>query len=31
MDISPVILLLLLAFVQMELGEVMRRLAMAAI
>jgi YggT family protein len=31
MDISPVILLLLLSFVQMELGEVMRRLAMASI
>jgi YggT family protein len=30
MDISPVILLLLLSFVQMELGEVMRRLLMAS-
>ena len=31
MDISPVILLLLLSFVQMELGEVMRRLMIASI
>ena len=31
MDISPIILLLLLSFIQMELVEVMRRLMMASI
>ncbi|MGO9388852.1 YggT family protein [Rhodoblastus sp.] len=30
MDISPIVLLLLLSFIQMELGEVVRRLMMAS-